>query len=296
MQPSTLVSGLAPAVTFLYSCLERRLNDTAFQWLSETVYQIEEGGSERLFVARFSAVPRQIGKADFEPDEREVRECDRICPGLTLKHWSIDQAGRSLLVLAWANHHPDSYVGTVEKLFSTADMGELVALYQALPLFSHADRLLNQALVGIRTHITAVFNAIALNNPYPAAYFSEDAWNQLVLKALFVDSPLHPIVGLERRANPKLARMLSDYAHERWAAGRPVNPELWRVAAPYLERDRIDDLAKLLSSSNPQEQKAGAIACAASALPEAQSLLAKVPHLQQQIQRGELSWNQLALL
>ncbi|MBD1843273.1 EboA domain-containing protein [Cyanobacteria bacterium FACHB-63] len=293
MQLPTLVSGLAPAAMLLYSCLERRLNDTAFRWLNETVHQIEEGASERLFIARFSAVPRQLGKSDLDLVDKDV--FDRIHPGLSLKHWSLDQAGRALLVLAWADYHPDSYVSTVEKLFSAAEMGELVALYQVLPLLPHPDRLLNPAIDGIRTNMTAVFNALTLNNPYPAEYFSEDAWNQLVLKALFVGSPLHAIVGLDRRANPKLARMLSDYAHERWAAGRSVNPELWRVAAPYLERDRIDDLTRLISSSDSQEQKAGALACAASLLPEAQALLAQVPHLQQQIQHGELSWNHFAL-
>ncbi|MBD1824243.1 EboA domain-containing protein [Cyanobacteria bacterium FACHB-DQ100] len=296
MQPPTLVSGLAPAAMFLYACLERRLNDTAFSWLNETVHQIEEGASERLFIARFSAVPRHLGKSDLDLADKDVQAFDRVRPGLLLKHWSLDQAGRALLVLAWADSHPDSYISTVEKLFSAAEMGELVALYQVLPLLPHPDRLLTRALDGIRTNITAVFNALTLNNPYPAEYFSEDAWNQLVLKALFVGSPLHAIVGLDRRANPKLARMLSDYAHERWAAGRPVNPELWRVAAPYLERDRINDLTRLISSADSQEQKAGALACAASPLPEAQALLVQVPHLQQQIQHGELSWEHFALL
>ena len=52
----------------------------------------------------------------------------------------------------------------------------------------------------------------------------------MVLKALFVESTLHPIQGLDARANEALAHMLCDYAHERWAAGRPVS----RMTAPPL--------------------------------------------------------------
>ncbi|WP_199304453.1 EboA domain-containing protein [Microcoleus sp. FACHB-1515] len=293
---------LDPAAKFLYSCLERHLNDNAFQWFSETVDQVKET-AEKIFVARFSAVPRYLGKADLDVSDAEKQTAAQIHPNWNLQHWSVDQAGRAVLILAWAAHHPDSYVSTVAKLFSAADVGELVALYQVLPLLPQPDvpkgesashHFLNQALDGIRTNMTAVFHAIALNNSYPAQHFSEDAWNQLVLKALFVGSPLHPIVGLDRRANPKLSRMLSDYAHERWAAGRSINPELWRVAAPFLEVDRIGDLAKLLASTDEQEQKAGALACASCPLPDAKDLLAQVPHLQQQIQRGELSWDFLS--
>lgn len=293
MQPIS-VSDARIATKFLYFCLELQLDDAPLKWLRKTMGQIGEGASERIFITQFSAAPRYLGKADLKISSTDQQTAEQIHSNWTLQHWSTDQTGRVLLMLAWAAHHVDTYSSTFEKLFSAADVGELVALYQGLVLLPHPDRLLNQALDGMRSNMTAVFNAIALRNPYPAEYFSEDAWNQLVLKTLFVGSPLHAIVGLDRRANPKLSRMLSDYAHERWAAGRSINPELWRVAAPYLGTERLGDLERLLASADEQTQKAGALACATSPLPEAQVLLSQVPHLQQQIQQGELTWNDLS--
>jgi hypothetical protein len=78
-----------------------------------------------------------------------------------------------------------------------------------------------------------VFNAVALYNPYPAEYLDDLAWNQMILKALFVGTPLYPIYGLKRRNNPQLSKMLLDYARERLAAKRTVNPELWKLAATF---------------------------------------------------------------
>ena len=60
-----------------------------------------------------------------------------------------------------------------------------------------------------------------------------------MLKALFVDAALHPIVGLDARANPTLARMLLDFADERRAAGRPVPAELWRCTLPFATPARL---------------------------------------------------------
>ena len=102
-----------------------------------------------------------------------------------------------------------------------------------------------QAAEGIRTNMTSVFNAVALDNPYPANYLDDLAWNQMVLKALFVGSPLHRIYGLERRNNQKLSQMLVDYASERLAANRTVNSELWELAMPF----QAEAVAKLKSIS-----------------------------------------------
>ena len=113
----------------------------------------------------------------------------------------------------------------------------------------------------------------------------------MVLKAVFVSSPLHLIWGLDRRANPELARMLADYAHERWAAKRSVTPELWRPVGRFADSAIITDLEKVLANGDIDEQQAAALACAQSPLPQAEALLSRYPDLQSSIQQGNLTWS-----
>ena len=115
----------------------------------------------------------------------------------------------------------------------------------------------------------------------------------MVLKALFVGSTLHPMQGLEARANPELAKMLCDYAHERWAAGRPVSPELWRCVGAHADDAALGGLQRVLATGDGVERKAAALALAACALPKAKELLAAAPDLAAAIERGTLSWDEL---
>ncbi|HLV01258.1 MAG TPA: EboA domain-containing protein, partial [Acidobacteriota bacterium] len=81
--------------------------------------------------------------------------------------------------------------------------------------------------------------AIACRNPYPARYFPELNFNQMVLKCLFVGVEIHRIVGLGERFNPELSRMCNDYVDEREAAGRSVPVEVWLALLPKCEEDRL---------------------------------------------------------
>ena len=45
-----------------------------------------------------------------------------------------------------------------------------------------------------------MFQAIACHNPYPSDYFDEAAWNQMVVKCVFVGAPIGAIIGLMRAA------------------------------------------------------------------------------------------------
>lgn len=296
IQHSKIVSlNLSQVAIELYSWLARQLEETSLAWLDQTIQKLAEETSEQILFSRFSAAPRQVSRTDLALVEMDLQTAKTLRAGWNPGNWSVDQATRTLLLLTFPSEDTECYVSAIEKLFSAADMAEQVALYQSLPLFPHPERFRARAIEGLRSNITAVFNAIALRNPYPADYFDEAAWNQMVLKALFVESHLSQIQRLDERANPKLARMLSDYAHERWAANRPVNPQLWRPLGPFAKGNLIADLARVLNSSELFEQQAAALASASAATSEAQELLAKVPALKQQIEDKQLTWDSFSL-
>ena len=148
-------------------------------------------------------------------------------------NWTLDRIARSLLLLSFPSEDVDNYVATLDKIIAAADVEEAIAFYQSLPLLPHPERFKLRAAEGIRTNMTSVFNAVAHHNTYPAKYLDELAWNQMVLKALFVGSLLQPIYGLEQRNNQQLSQMLIDYARERIAANRTVSEELWELVMPF---------------------------------------------------------------
>jgi hypothetical protein len=268
--------------------------DDGAAWLREKQAQIADGAADYVFYTSFSAVPRHTGKADLDLSEADREAADAARSGWRPGGWSVDQTGRARLVLSLPSDDRGDYLATLERVFTHADMGESVALYQTLPLLPYPEAHRARAAEGLRTNMTAVFNAIALHNPYPAEQFDEGAWNQMVLKAVFVDSPLHAIQGIDERANAKLARMLVDYAHERWAAGRSVTPELWRPVGPFAEGAMLDDLARVLTDGTATERQAAALALSDSRADRADEVLATQPDLRDAVQSGTLTWNALA--
>ncbi len=277
--------------TLLRCWLSRHIPKESLTWLDEKIKQIATDTQPRVLFTSFSAVPRYTGKQDLKlaPEDLQAAEARRT--GWFPGHWSVDQAARTLLILALPQDRPEKYLRSLEQLFTTATENELVALYQSLPLLPDQERLCARAAEGVRNNMTTVFNAIALRNPFAADYFDNTAWNQMVLKAVFVGSPLHLILGLDRRANPNLTRMLADYAHERWAANRPVTPELWRLVGQFADARIIADLEKVLTAPDSAQQEAAALACSECPLPQAQELLARYPDLQSSIAQGHLTWS-----
>ncbi|WP_161888466.1 EboA domain-containing protein [Pontibacter russatus] len=276
---------------FLKGIFERSTTPQGRAWLTQKTELVSSGSAkEKDFYLAFSAAPRFVGKEHLQLTEADLAQADALRAGFNPSRWTADQAARTLLLLSLPAQDADAFVKQVETLFGTADMGEQVALYGSLPLLPYPERFSKRASEGVRTNIGDVYEAVALDNPFPSEYMEEDAWNQLVLKTLFVGKPLYRIHGLDQRSNSELTRMLSDYAHERWAAGRPVSPELWRTVGPFIDEHTIHDIQRLFSQPDELEREAAALACAQSSFGPARELLNSHPDLKQQVESGELNW------
>lgn len=242
----------------------------------------------------FSAASRFFEKQPLNLTEAQRAEAHQLRPGFQPGTWNELQTARTFLLLHLPSAEQAPYLTILNKLFETADMEEQVALYAALPLLPHPTALVDRTTEGIRTNMTNVFDAIALHNPYPADYLPEEAWNQMVLKAFFMQRPVGHIYHADERANASLARILIDFAHERWAAHRTVMPELWRFVGPFLDDNSLMDIRKVVEEGTSPEKEAALLACSQSRHPQAKEMLAQHPAIQQRIASGQLTWQHMA--
>lgn len=269
--------------------LDQRLDAAGAAWLRDASAGLAGGGTDRDLYRCVSLVSRKLGKAPLALNATELAVAARSRPDWNPSEWTVDQAARVWLLLA-AKIDSDTFVRRLDQLCATADLDELVAFYRGLPLYPDPPRHRLRAAEGVRTNMRVVFEAVAHHNPYPAEQLPDDAWNQMVLKTLFVGSTLSPIVGLDRRANATLARMLGDYAHERWSAGRPVSPELWRCVGPFATGALVDDLARVLDKGTPPERAAAVLALRSATDPEARQLLDRHAALRDNVAARGVDW------
>ncbi|SKB82028.1 EboA domain-containing protein [Daejeonella lutea] len=265
------------------------ISSDAWDWLHEKISLSEISSINSIF----SRMPRMTGKDAVRVSPSDAESLEDLKPGFGLVNWTADRLGRVCLLMHIDPSDKERYLKTVEDLFLAAEMGELVALYSALPLLAYPEHWKFRCAEGIRSNMANVLEAIMYANPYPAKYLDESAWNQLVMKAFFTEKDIKRINGFDERANAELARILSDYAHERWAAGRSVNPLLWRATSGFIDQQIKDDLGKVLSDGDLRERKAAALTIFKSNSPEAKGLLKNYADLVSDIENKKLTWDTL---
>ncbi|MFM1934804.1 MAG: hypothetical protein RL360_1685 [Bacteroidota bacterium] len=222
----------------IFESIQQLADPTELNWLAGKIQEDSKGLSLAFVMA-----PRKVAKTRVG-----------IIPSWNWQNGTLDQLVRVYLLIHLAEKEDGK--SRIETLFDTAEMNELVALYRALPVLPTPEIWLHRATDAVRSNMGPVFDAIAFKNPYPTTYFSELAWNQLVLKCIFNDKPIHLIEGLDERANQALANTLADFAHERWAAGRRVPSQVWRLIRNFQTDTKEQDLKRLAESVDPNDRKA----------------------------------------
>lgn len=284
-------------VIALEKILSKRLEEVTSpnEWLNlqDRKSRLHDKKNGQFFTLTFALMPRLIKKNIVYLDAGTIEEIQRIRPGFCPSGWQIDRIARSWWLLQLPSNNEAEYCHRMNLLFQSAEMNEQIALYGSLPLFAYPEAFIKRTTEGLRTSIRTVFEAIALVNPYPPDYLEEPAWNQLVLKSFFIGININQIIGLDKKANKTLAYILSDYAHERWAAGRQVNPLLWRLVGPFIDKRTLPDIQRLFQSGNEREKEAAALACSQSNFQSAKGLLGEYFELKKQIENNLISWEKL---
>ena len=274
----------------LTSIIEKNVNQETYHWLLDKATQSADKNNNYQFNLTFTSIPRHTGKEEIVLVESDVKKINSLLPGFTIDGWTIDRLCRVWLLIQLDSIDKEAYINRIENLFPQAEMNELAALYAALPVLTYSDAWKLRCSEGIRSNIGIVLDAIMYHNPYPAQSLDEGAWNQLVLKAFFTDKNVNYIEGLDQRSNQHLANTLFDYVEERRAAGRSVNPQIWRLTAKYTDEPHFYMLERLMNDGNDTSRKAGALALSDCSLKKAVTILDQYPELKKAIEQKKLTW------
>lgn len=267
------------------------LGNGTLEWLQEKLKAIVSQKSAKELYLTYSLLASKVQKTVLPLE-----------PETDLEQYLLDQGmdtlqlARIALLVQVLEVDRDFFGDKVANLIQVADKTELETFLKFLVLLPHPEDYKMVAVDALRTNIGSVFNAIALHNPYPAAYFSESEWNQMYLKAVFIETRLQDLLEVDQRANADLARIISDYAHERWAAGRAINPLFWRPVAPFLDAKLLADVEKLFQSNDPKEAWVAVLLCQSSPKEGAKELLSRYPKIENEVQSQQMDWAKIATL
>lgn len=270
-------SSITPLFDHLLLMLKTESDDTSYAWLQGRIEILETSWSLQAFHLAFGLAgrkfPRRVPARDNHSDTVRSKRFGRVLPF----SWTLDQMARTVLLIRGLEQQPGTQARFVKDILDTADAWEQIAVYSSMSLLPAPESYLPLAIHGLRTNIKPVFESIALHNPYPADFFPQDAWNQMYLKAAFIESDILGIMDIPRRSNESLSHIILDYVHERWAAGREVMPAFWYATTHYLTEGHLAALQKLAEHKEQYQRAVPAMICKDNPVPALLELPLSIP-------------------
>jgi hypothetical protein len=195
----------------LAAALEARVAPEGLAWLADATDEARaQPQSIRIY---FPSVSRKVGRAPLDPDADPA----------DVHAWTIDDAARTLLLVALGN----AVEGQLAYLYRFGEAAERRGVLRALPYLPVGDRAVDLVEDALRTNDTRLI-AAALG-PHATEHLADAAYDQAVLKCVFVGVPIGGLDGVPARVTADGARMLAAFALERVVAGRDVPSEVWAV-------------------------------------------------------------------
>lgn len=259
-----------------------------FQWLEDKIQHIVLAKSTKDLYLVYSLLASKIENNQSVSLPNQESETFQYLHNHHANHLEV---GRIYILVRVLESDAEFFTSKVANIIQIADTTELETFLKYLILLPNPEAFKYVAVDALRTNITPVFDAISLNNPYPALFFDDKQWNQMYLKAAFLQRDLSAVLDIDKRANKDLARIISDFAHERWAASREVIPYFWRPVSRFMDDRLLEDMKKLFKSPIEKEQIAAALCCAASDYYKAQTLLNENTELKQKVEQGLITWD-----
>jgi len=238
--------------------LSLRLDVRAMNFVRTSQQEVNNGVPDARFTALISLSSRHIPRQLLAPSSAECASAQKVRAGWDPQAWNLLEAARVSLVLSHPDLLNDDFSERFSKWFTYADEGELCAYYRAIPLLPNPQRFVWRAAEGCRTNMKSVFMAVTCDSPFPSQYFDDIAWNQLVVKALFTETPLYRVYGLDARLSTTLAHMVLDYMDERSSAGRDIPLDAWLCLGLYSDV-RVDNAIQIALKSSSLKNRCAAI-------------------------------------
>jgi hypothetical protein len=217
----------------LLAVLRSRVDQGAWTWLSTSTETAATGGREQLLLA-YTAASHHAGSAPLNAPAVSLPA------GVILDGWRLEDAARAILLLsrAEASRGAEDFVSDATACYEEGDAGEQQSWLRTVGALPDSQRFLPTVIDACRSSVQPIFEAVACENPYPAQFFPERNFNQMILKALFNGVSLRRVAGLAGRLNPELSRMATDYEAERRAAGRTIPADIGLVILTPAHRDQ----------------------------------------------------------
>jgi hypothetical protein len=240
-------AAIPQAIELLSAWLKTRLPTDAFAWFDNELRGLQTQPEQARWFKALGMAPRKLGKADLQPSQVELQAAQTLRQCLDPTEWSVDQTARIAFTLAFYQGDEAGFVQQVAMLIDTSEINELLAIFRGFALFPHPEALEPKAREAIRSTMRPVYEAMSHRNPYPFEFFDEAAWNQMIVKAFFLDSSIWQIQEVDERYNADLSEILISLVQERWAAGRFIAPEIWRCAVPHANAEGVAVILQALA-------------------------------------------------